>query len=120
MPEPDHVTTLIGDQFAVSYEQAAAAISVVTAMAKAYTRGVGFSTVVVQPADDDHEAVTREVVHEEIAAVIQTTAIRYLRNPGTLPFREEMGGLVVDIKGGFTGWSIAERAVLDRYRLKAK
>ncbi len=73
---------------------------IVTAMARAYTRDRGFHGV--EPAED-------------VAAVITTATARLVSNPGQLkgaagPFQ---------INGGFTGWSLAELFVLNRYRKRA-
>ncbi|AXN45597.1 hypothetical protein MM1218R_03663 [Mycobacterium marinum] len=84
--------------------QVTQALSVITNIAHAYTRGVGF---------------TEGEPNDEIAAVILTATARLLRNPSGLPVREQMGQIVVDYRGGFTGWSIGERDTLNRYRVSA-
>lgn len=75
---------------------------IVTAMARAYTRGRGFDPINRDPEDD-------------VAAVITTATARLVSNPGQLksaagPFQ---------MNGGFTGWSLAELFVLNRYRKRA-
>lgn len=82
------------------------ALAVVSNIAHSYTRGIGFD------ADD--------TPNDEIASVIVLAVARLLRNPSQLPVREEMGGMVVDWRGGFTGWTLGERETLDRYRVKAQ
>lgn len=74
---------------------------VVTKMAKAYTRDGGF---------------TAGVPNAEIAAVITTAAARLVANP------EQLSSTVgtVSIRGGFSGWTLTERLVLNRYRIKAQ
>ena len=82
-------------------------VGIVTAMARSYTRGNGFDDVTVpgDPADD-------------IAAVIVTATARLVVNPAGVrsqtagPFSTEHGA-------PFTGWSLAELFVLNRYRKRA-
>ena len=69
-------------------------------MAHAYTRGGGFTSG--EPYDD-------------VAAVIITATARLLANPEQLD--STVGG--VRTGGGFTGWSLAESFVLNRYRRRA-
>lgn len=78
-------------------------VVIVTAMAKAYTRDRGFDPITGEPFDD-------------VAAVITTATARLLANPGQIgntagPFT---------VAGGFTGWSLAETFVLNRYRKRAQ
>lgn len=80
---------------------AAEHVGVITLMAKAYTRGGGFTSV-GDPYDD-------------VAAVIVMATARLLSNPAQV--RGSVGG--VQQLDGFNGWSLAERFVLDRYRKKA-
>ncbi|QUD84604.1 hypothetical protein J8M97_08500 [Gordonia polyisoprenivorans] len=75
--------------------------SIVTAMARAYTRGNGFNG-----ADPN----------DEIAAVITTATARLVANPEQIP--TTTGSVAVN--GGFTGWTLAELFVLNRYRKKAQ
>lgn len=74
---------------------------VVTQMCRAYTRDGGFSDGV--PNDD-------------IAAVIVTAAARLVANPEQIP--SDVGS--VSMRGGFSGFSLTERLVLNRYRKKAQ
>lgn len=76
------------------------AAPIVTAMARAYTRGRGF--IGNQPND-------------EIGAVITTGTARLVANPEQL--RTAVGG--VQINDGFTGWTLVELFVLNRYRVRA-
>ena len=77
-------------------------VPIVTAMAKAYTRDNGF-TAPDQCAD-------------ELAAVITTATARLMTNPGGLAY--DLGG-TVSIRGGFTGWTLAELFCLNWYRKRA-
>lgn len=74
---------------------------IISQMCLAYTRGGGF-------ADG--------VPNDELAAVIVTAAARLVSNPQQVPY--DVGGL--SIRGGFTGFSLAEYRVLNRYRAKAQ
>lgn len=75
--------------------------AIVTQMARAYTRDGGF---------------TDGVPNVEIAAVITTAAARLVSNP------EQLATTVgtVSIRGGFSGWTLAERLTLNRYRKQAQ
>lgn len=74
---------------------------IVTEMARAYTRGNGFDGF-AQPT-------------EPIEAVITTATARLIANPEQI--ESTIGG--VTMRGGFTGWSLAETFVLNRYRKRA-
>lgn len=80
---------------------AAQHVTIVKAMAYAYTRGRGFAEG--EPSED-------------VAAVIVTATARLVSNPEQLP--SDVGN--VSIRGGFTGWSLAETFVLNRYRRMAR
>lgn len=75
--------------------------TIVTAMARAYTRDNGFTGN--EPADD-------------IAAVITTATARLVANPEQIA--TTTGSVAVN--GGFTGWTLAELFVLNRYRKRAQ
>lgn len=77
---------------------------IVTAMAFAYTRGRGF--------DPD--------VADDIAAVIITATARLLANPNQLAADTTAGPYSTSVRGGFTGWTLAELFVLNRYRRRAQ
>jgi hypothetical protein len=88
----------------VNVEPVTTAIPIVTTMARAYTRGNGFNGN--EPND-------------EIAAVITTAAARLAANGAQLSHATTTGGLGVDVRSAFVGWSTAELAVLNRYRKTA-
>lgn len=88
----------------VSPEQGLACLQVVTAMAAAYTRGQGF---------------TGGVPNDEISAVILSASARLLSNPSGLAYSETEGPSSVSYHGAFTGWTVAETFVLQRYRVNA-
>lgn len=71
---------------------------IVTAMARAYTRGNGFTGE--EPADD-------------VAAVLVTATARLTVNPAQYG-REQVADW--SAVGGFTGWTLAELFVLNAYR----
>lgn len=81
-----------------------AAIAQVTVLARAYTRGRGF---------DDGDP------NEEISAVITTAAARLAANGRQTVVREKVGEVERESKSSFTGWTLAELAVLNRYRVTA-
>jgi hypothetical protein len=96
MPEvdPDDVVALTdGDVETV--------VPLITTIAKAYTRGQGF---------------TGNVPNEEIAAAITTASARLYANPEQIPY--DIG--TVSMRGGFNGWTLAELFVLNRYRVRAR
>ncbi len=72
-------------------------------LAYAYTRGVGF-TRYASPTTYD------------LASALITATARLAANPEQIPY--DVGG--VSLRGGFTGWSLAELAVLNRYRRRAR
>ncbi len=76
-------------------------LPVITAMAKAYTRGGGFTEQ--GPADD-------------IAAVITAATCRLVANPEQL--RYQAGS--VSVQDSFRGWTLTETYVLNRYRRRAR
>ncbi len=75
-------------------------VPIVTALARSYTRGNGFTAG--SPAED-------------VAAVIVTATARLMANPEQLGYQRGS----VSLAGGFTGWSLAETFVLNRYRKRA-
>ena len=75
-------------------------LPVITAMAKAYTRGGGFTAI--GPAAD-------------VAAVITAATCRLVANPEQL--RYQAGS--IQINDSFRGWTLAESFVLNRYRRRA-
>ena len=79
-------------------------LSIVAAMARAYTRGRGWT--------DDGPA-------DEIRAVILTASARLVSNSRGLLYSEAVGPESVDYRSAFTGWTVAERFSLDRWRVKA-
>lgn len=81
------------------------AVDQITALAKAYTRGRGFTDT--GPNDD-------------ITAVIVMAAARVAANPRQFGVELPANGNPLVYRGGFTGWSLAEQAALNRYRVRAQ
>jgi hypothetical protein len=99
--EPDDVTALL-DQSTPAVEQA---VPLVTTMAKAYTRGRGF---------------TGNVPNREIAAVVTIAAARFAANSRQTSSSMTSGPFAADLRSFFTGWTVAEQIVLNRYRVRAQ
>lgn len=91
----------------VTPEQGAAVLEVVTAMARAYTRNVGF--------DEDGEP------NEEIGAVILSCSARLIApSPNAqLDVSESHGPSSVRVSGSPVGFSVTELMVLNRYRQRS-
>jgi hypothetical protein len=83
-------------------------IPIITAMAKAYTRGRGFD-----------DGVLGDEPNEELAAVITAASARLLANPRQLGVRDKVDNVEHEYRSGFNGWTLAEQAVLNRYRVRA-
>lgn len=81
------------------------AVPLLTELARAYTRGNGFA------GNGEPNA--------EIAAVITTASARFLGNPTQTSSAETVGPFTRDVRTWFTGWTLAEQFVLNRYRVRA-
>ncbi len=103
--DPADVTALLDD----APGNAATVVALVTTLARSYTRGNGFTP--------DGEGV--EQPNDEIAAVITTASVRLAANSSQLPNAFTKAELTLDTRSGFAGWSVAELAVLNRYRVRA-
>ena len=98
MPTAQDVADFLGqgdDQTVIAL--AGEHLPIITAMASAYTRGVGFNAG--EP-------------NEEISAVITTATARLMGNPDQLQYK--VGNM--SFQTGFRGWTLAETFVLNRYR----
>ena len=81
-------------------------VPLITTMAKAYTRGHGF--------DDAGEPFS------DVAAAITTACARFVGNPRQASESTAYGPYTIDRRSrGFDGWTLAELAVLNRYRVRA-
>ncbi|MCG7426036.1 hypothetical protein MHY20_00120 [Helcobacillus sp. ACRRO] len=84
-------------------KQVASSADTIRMMAYAYTRGGGFNPLNINEVKPD------------VFSVLVTATARLVANPEQI--RYQVGAL--SMNEGFRGWSLAERAVLDRYRRKA-
>lgn len=91
----------------VDAAQAEAVLDVVTALARAYTRGQGF---------------TAGEPNADVGAVILSASARLLTNP-TGVASESMGPFATQYAqygGAGFSWTVTEKYALDRYRVKAQ
>ncbi|HWF28709.1 MAG TPA: hypothetical protein VG327_10085 [Mycobacterium sp.] len=103
-PQASDLQTFLGANASVDPTQGAAAIAYVTQLVNAYTRGVGF---------------TNGVPNADLAAVILGASARVWAHPRQLPVDQTEGQESVSWRAGFNSWSLAERSVLDRWRVRA-
>ncbi|MBF6330267.1 hypothetical protein [Nocardia transvalensis] len=80
-------------------------VPLVALMAKAYTRGQGF---------------TGPTPNDELAAVITTASARMVANPEQIDHEQTTGPFTDRKASSFTSWSLAETYVLNRYRKRAQ
>ena len=97
----DDVESLLGDSPIAAIP---AAIKQITVMAKAYTRGNGFD--LGEPND-------------ELEAVIATASARLASNGSGNQWRKKVDDVEYEYRSSFQGWTLAELAVLNRYRITA-
>lgn len=105
--DPADVTALLEANLTAALHNEASTTAVVellTTLARSYTRGNGF---------DGSEP------NAEIAAVITLAAARLAANTAQLSNTFTKDRVTIDTRGGFIGWSVAELAVLNRYRVRA-
>lgn len=102
-PQVSDLAALTGT--AVSQDRGAAVLSIVTAMASSYTRGQGF---------------TAGVPNDEIRAAILTASARLLSNATGLTFSEVEGPSQIEYTSAFSGWTVGELFVLNRFRRRAQ
>lgn len=98
--DPDDVTAWL-DRNSPPVEQV---VPIVTTLARAYTRGNGFTGL---------------VPNDEIAAVITTASARLAGNTTQLLDHNKVDDVERDLRSTFQGWSLAEQYVLNRYRVTA-
>ncbi|WP_237394359.1 hypothetical protein [Mycobacterium paraintracellulare] len=80
-------------------------LTIITAMASSYTRGQGF---------------TAGVPNDEIRAVILTASARLISNTSGLTFSEIEGPSQIEYNSAFSGWTVGELVVLNRFRRRAQ
>jgi hypothetical protein len=100
------LAALLSGRYRVEQQRGAAELEVITALAKSYTRGEGF--------DSDGNP------GPDIRAVILMATARLHAHPGQIRYGETKGPESVNFGDGFVGWSLAELAVLNRYRVRAQ
>lgn len=98
--DPADVTALI-DRNSPPVDQA---IAVLTTVAKAYTRGNGFDG---------------NAPNDDIRAAITLAAARLAANGRQSLDRKKVDDVEREFRSSFQGWSLAELAVLNRYRKTA-
>jgi hypothetical protein len=105
-PQVSDLTALLyGDSGqTVDASAGAAALAAVSQMAQAYTRGVGWTAGVPNP---------------DISTVILLATARLLANPTQLLTDQTLGPSSASYRSAFQGWTVAELATLDRYRIRA-
>ncbi len=84
-------------------------VAQIATMARAYTRGSGFLMTI------ENDVVTARP-NDEIAAVVLLATARLVTNPAQVNSEEADD---YRTSGSFQGWTLPERAVLDRYRRRA-
>lgn len=94
---------------AETIEQANNALTVIVGMARAYTRDAGGFD---GPGADVY-------VNPDLRSVLVGATARLLSNPSQLGHAETIGPWTKSWTAGFSGWSLAELAVLNRYRKRA-
>jgi hypothetical protein len=107
-PQPSDLTNLLYGATSgqtVDSGQGAEALSIVSQLANAHTRGVGF---------------TNGVPNADIAAVIKTAAARLIANPSQLLTDETVGQESASFRSAWTGWTVPELFALNRYRVRAQ
>lgn len=106
----EQVALLIDDTDAESARARAqalaeAAVPLLTLFAKSHTRGRGFDAMGEPNA--------------EIAAAITTAAVRFAANCAQTSVSHTIDDATSDVRSWFTGWTLPELVVLNRYRVRA-
>ncbi|UXA08680.1 hypothetical protein KXD96_11770 [Mycobacterium sp. SMC-2] len=106
-PTASDLGTFLGPMYGADLDsgQATSVLATVTAMASAYTRGVGF---------------TNGVPNSDISAVILTASARMISHIRQTQVYEVQGPESQNIMDNKLVWSTAELSVLNRYRVMAR
>lgn len=96
---------LSGAPFSVSDEQAASTRKIAEGLVSAYCRG--------------RHVDARGVYRPGVQSVIDLVAARLLANPGQVQYREQSGPFSTHRGEGFSGFTLSEQLVLNRYRKRA-
>jgi hypothetical protein len=102
---PGNLPVNPADVTSLAQGDVATATAIITVMAKSYTRGHGFDAGGWPNA--------------EIGAVITTAAARLAANGSQQNGMEMAGVFQRDLRSAFRSWTLAESAVLNRYRKRA-
>lgn len=103
-PTADDLSAFVARE--VNEDQAEAVIAIVSALARSYTRGRGWTDGV--PADD-------------LRAVILTASARMLADPSGITDEQVMGPFRVTYRDAAQGgWTVSELVTLNRYRERAR
>ena len=94
-------------------DQAEMHVGLLTTMARSYTRGGGFY---IDNTDLASGGVFYADPNDEISMVVILAAARLVTNPAQVQSESADG---YSTQGSFSGWTLTERLVLDRYRRKA-
>jgi hypothetical protein len=103
-PTATDLQAFLGANATVDPTQGAALIAYVSQLVSAYTRGVGF---------------TAGVPNADLWQVIVGASARLWSHPRQIPLDATEGQESVSFRAGFNGWTTAELALLDRYRVRA-
>lgn len=105
MITPDKLAQFAPDDYA-GEDEAQLHIDTAIALIEGYTRG-------------NHANATGEL-RNGISSVILTVAARLQANPGQITRRDQAGSFSTHRGPGFNGFTLAELAILNRYRKRAK
>lgn len=101
---------VVQDLLKAGPDDAGPVVPIIAVMARSYTRGRGFA----RQLDDTF------VPNAEIAAVITMAAARMAANVRQTSRSTTTPDVTTDVRTFFQGWNLAELAVLNRYRVRAK
>lgn len=104
MPTGEHLQQFMGDT-PIEASTAATSIDAATALVDGYTRSNHL----------DHDGTPRPGV----AHVVLTVAARIAANPGQVSYRVSAGAFSKQVGKGFSGFTLAELSILNRYRKRA-
>ena len=108
-PQPSDLQTFLGANATVETNQASSLLAYVTQLVNAYCRGVGFTVGTGGVL----------IPNQDLWYVILGASARLWAHPRQLPVDETDGNESASWRAGFSGWSLAELSVLDRYRIRA-
>lgn len=104
MITPEKLAAFAPDDYAGA-DMAQVHIDTATALVEGYTRG--------------NHTTPAGVPRPGVESVILTVAARLMANPGQVTRRDQAGSFSTHRGAGFSGFTLAEQAVLNRYRKRA-